>query len=65
LSFFNRTKMVIAYRLVAEEKVLRAQLDQLSEWSVTPELQRVIDRVLDASLDQTEAALGPDPARNG
>ncbi len=58
MSFFNRTKMVIAYRLVAEEKVLRAQLDQLSEWSVTPELQRVIDRVLDASLDQTEALWG-------
>ena len=58
MSFFNRTKMVIAYRLVEEEKVLRAQLDQLSEWSVTPELQRVIDRVLDASLDQTEAVWG-------
>lgn len=58
MSFFNRTKMVIAYRLVAEEKVLRAQLEQLSAWTVTPELQRVIDRVLDVSLDQTEAVWG-------
>lgn len=58
MSFFNRTKMVIAYRLVANEKVLRAQLDQLSAWSVTPALQRVIDRVLDVSLDHAEAVWG-------
>ncbi|MBL8940277.1 MAG: hypothetical protein JNM69_37370 [Archangium sp.] len=58
MSFFNRTKMVIAYRLVAEEKVLRAQLEQRSAFSVTPELQRVIDRVLDVSLDHTEAVWG-------
>lgn len=57
-SFFNRTKMVIAYRLVANEKVLRAQLDQLSAWSVTPALQRVTDRVLDVSLDHSEAVWG-------
>lgn len=58
MSFFNRTKMVIAYRLVANEKVLRAQLDQLSAWSVTPALQRVIDRVLDVSLEHAEAMWG-------
>lgn len=57
-SFFNRTKMVIAYRLVANEKVLRAQLDQLLAWSVNPALQRVIDRVLDVSLDHAEAVWG-------
>ncbi|MBL8921520.1 MAG: hypothetical protein JNJ54_21850 [Myxococcaceae bacterium] len=54
-AFFNRTRLVIAHRLVAQEKALRAQLDQLSEWSVTPAVQRVIDRVLDVSLDHAEA----------
>jgi len=53
-TFFHRTKRVITERLMAEEALLTSQLGQGS-FVAAPDVQRIIEQVLDVSLDQTEA----------
>lgn len=57
-SFFNRTRMVVAYRLRARDEALKVQLDELEGLLEAVGILPLVHQVIDASLDPAEALWG-------